>query len=1256
MSPAMTNTTKTSKVMQTPNKAVSQSMQTPNKAVSQSMQTPQSQNHQNSTLVHYSLMTSLDASKRLESAQQLLTLLARFQGDVHNKIQQLPFDLDTACAPDVAYGLRRLLRGLPSSRDAARQGFAVALTELLSSLEMLDISFVVETLHTLTEANGTRSGQEEKELHLGRLFGYMAICKSGMLTRSSTTMENVLEMTSALLQCISSKSYLAEAAYQVLISMLKEIQTTPIAKAASDAMIRLVLSDGIKSAEDLWFIIEAQHCVQSFTSWSDVMGDWKHTKVVLHHKNKNSIVEILKNTTESESRVHSAWTAVIDRLVSDEASLTSKQLSIGELWSSLEETLFTTTHGRKYVGFQVFQIILQAASEKQIPLLFTPNFLRCLINNLSNKDNYLHKQAQQTAVLLSTVANEKPLTALPLMLQLLGKNGNLRFDSVTKTKTVENLLLALNTDQIESYLDFLASTFSDPASAMHSNSEELADPVRIDGLRRWILEQMAQLVRMGKICKEQSWLSLIAEFMVVHGFFRSTGKETKSKTTQMPESDISEETQQFCREKLISILNALSNISLTDSSNTEADPSTVRISKASLGKRLNGDTWIYYICELIRTLESNKHLTSIGRDALDEDAIEAISASYTLVETIRQRKTATPATDVQVLTELGGLELLQLHVLLNIYYEPEESTLLVKEIQDCYSRLYPIVVEPTKTASSKTKKRKAAEDTVKATIAESDSSELTPEPIEVLVDILIGFLAKPSVLLRSLSSDVFTVFCNRMTPKALSLIFDVLSAKGGVQGASELFETEDVDMDSVDEDDQDQSSSDSDDGDDEDENNDDDDNNAPVDEELRRKITETLGKAAVTTSDNSDDSDNEGMDDDEMQAFDDKLAEIFRQRKDIKQTKRDTKQSVMHFKLRVMDLLEVLVRVLPTSPLMVALCQSLTAIAYDTHGSHDERDLHSRAISIASNRVCKTKATPVVHTSEAIDALKEVHVRMASAPDVKFSKFCSAMSIYLVKVVHNSVADLDDSAAVDTCVASTTETVSSSQSRKRVKGSAKGDTKENMKPASSVASIQGVEAVCQVYISSFTDMITKKGTHVHPQAFHDLIARFPTTYASAVVVHMCTVLAAAEKTKTFPLIQSIGIIAMAIKQMRDIDAWMKEVSLEVGYGGRRTVFGFCGVIVATLENATAAPAEGPFAFSKDRVREVLRSVIAVLRRVKKSLGDVEFQTVCITERLSLAAQALSVTAQFKDVKSVMQAVTELRTICSCAQAGAVKEE
>jgi DNA polymerase phi len=88
------------------------------------------------TLPLYWDLASLDPQTRTTAARTLISTLATFQtafeesGGKTDATENDEDSLEATCAPDVSYALKRLIRGLPSSREAARQGYSLALTEV----------------------------------------------------------------------------------------------------------------------------------------------------------------------------------------------------------------------------------------------------------------------------------------------------------------------------------------------------------------------------------------------------------------------------------------------------------------------------------------------------------------------------------------------------------------------------------------------------------------------------------------------------------------------------------------------------------------------------------------------------------------------------------------------------------------------------------------------------------------------------------------------------------------------------------------------------------------------------------------------------------------------------------------------------------------------------------------------------------------------------------------------------------------------
>jgi DNA polymerase phi len=106
-------------------------------------------------------LSASDKKKRLDTSVKLITALQNLQTKFENEsaepdepepngesllaegnsrhcsaedVEQHNFKLDVLNTPDVAYSLRRLLRGLASPRESSRLGFAVALTEVCTTM------------------------------------------------------------------------------------------------------------------------------------------------------------------------------------------------------------------------------------------------------------------------------------------------------------------------------------------------------------------------------------------------------------------------------------------------------------------------------------------------------------------------------------------------------------------------------------------------------------------------------------------------------------------------------------------------------------------------------------------------------------------------------------------------------------------------------------------------------------------------------------------------------------------------------------------------------------------------------------------------------------------------------------------------------------------------------------------------------------------------------------------------------------------
>jgi DNA polymerase phi len=65
----------------------------------------------------------------------------------------------------------------------------------------------------------------------------------------------------------------------------------------------------------------------------------------------------------------------------------------------------TRSHAR-FLGFKLFTMLLPSLHADDVPVLFSQQFMRCMVNSLTNKDTMLHTSA---SVCLSNVRVEPAL-------------------------------------------------------------------------------------------------------------------------------------------------------------------------------------------------------------------------------------------------------------------------------------------------------------------------------------------------------------------------------------------------------------------------------------------------------------------------------------------------------------------------------------------------------------------------------------------------------------------------------------------------------------------------------------------------------------------------------------------------------------------------------------------------------------------------------------------------------------------------------
>lgn len=693
---------------------------------------------------------------------------------------------------------------------------------------------VISLLLRASQWNKGMKGSDERDMMFARLFGVTAVVDSGLLFAPTATLEEFTTVLDSLLALADSKAWLAEAAGWGLLRAVEGLLTSSVEwkTEALTALTERVYADRAWSPEKVALTLALQRGAPDL-DWKALLAPTFKATPLLASGNLVTLGRVLKEGGEDDARagtyqpkLHYVWDGILaEHFIHSAAGIAP----FAELFRTVvDEALFANTSSaeRKYWGFQVFERVLPLLPSESVPLIFTPNFMRSWMNNLSSADRHLHKAAVQVARKVNEHVKADPTAAFTLLSQLVGKHGRPDFDRVTKTKTVEGIMGSLSVDGVEKYVAYLENVLV---------SE---DDGGLDERRTWALDQMLALARNGAVPRADSWITRVLDALLVHGFFLIRKADKRSKIVALravPKPPLSDVVAATARARFFS---ALVEVTAHKEDGKEGTDSA-------------GKLWLTRALDTMATLEKSSAVELVT-DADDE---------------IKKIRTAALAALVPLGEEPAarGARILVSFLVLQTYDEAEDALDMLDEAVGAVRALFP----------TKKRGRKKAEPEVDAD---------APPPVDALLDVLVALLDKGSADLRTLANQVFGMLVPAMTASAVEHLVAQLEQSGaeaeGEEDDDENDEEEEEhehgpDCDHSDEDeDEDESDAES-------VASDDTDADAEVDPEFRRRVAEALKVSGVLDEKEDDedgDSDNESVwDDEQMMKVDEQLAAVFKQ-------------------------------------------------------------------------------------------------------------------------------------------------------------------------------------------------------------------------------------------------------------------------------------------------------------------------------------------------------------------------------------------
>ncbi|RVW72317.1 DNA polymerase V [Vitis vinifera] len=825
------------------------------------------------------------------------------------------------CAPSLRYAVRRLIRGVSSSRECARQGFALGLTILLNKIPSIKVQSFLKLIVDLLEVSSSMKGQEAKDCLLGRLFAYGALVRSGRLVEEWISDKNtpyIKEFTSLIISLAAKKRYLQEPAVSVILDLVEKLPTEALLSHVLEAP---GMNDWFEGATEvgnpdallLALKIREKNSLDSKIFDKLLPNPFSPSKLFAT-SHLSSLVNCLKESTFCQPRIHSVWPVLVNSLLPDVvfqdedvvSSSSIKKHKRSRKCSSSEEdiaknlrcfcevliegSLLPSSHDRKHLAFDVLLLLLPRLPASFIPIVLSYKLVQCLMDILSTKDTWLHKVAQYFLKELSDWVRHDDVRKVSVIMAL-QKHSSGRFDCITRTKTVKDLMAEFKTESgCMLFIQNLTSMFvdeghaseepSDQSQTTDDNSElgsaedkESVGPSgNSDFLRSWVVDSLPSILKYLKLDPEAKFRvqKEILKFLAVQGLFSSSlGTEVTSFELQekfrWPKAATSSALCRMCIEQLQLLL---ANAQKGEGQKVEGQEGEGPRALTSIREPIDLGSYFMRFLSTLRNIPSVSLFQTLSNE--DEKAFTKLQAMESRLcreerNCLQERNLRLSATA----NKLHALRYLLIQLLLQVLLRPGEFSEAASELILCCKKAF----------SSSDLLESSGED-------ELDGDE-TPELMNVLVDTLLSLLPESSAPMRSaieqivhslflvhlfgckqFHETVFKYFCDDVTDDGLLRMLRVIK--------KDLKPARHQDAESEDD-------------------SDDDDDFLDIEEaeEIDEAETGETGESDEQTDDSeavvgveaieeipeaSDDSDG-GMDDDAMFRMDTYLARIFKERK-----------------------------------------------------------------------------------------------------------------------------------------------------------------------------------------------------------------------------------------------------------------------------------------------------------------------------------------------------------------------------------------
>ncbi|XP_064619213.1 myb-binding protein 1A-like protein [Lineus longissimus] len=903
-------------------------------------------------LAQFTSLAEVRDVERNKACQQLLTHLKGKQ-ELIGKGKHGAKGLCT----ELEYSIDRLVRGAGSGREMARVGYTVALTNILRTFNDVTEDLVLASFKENLKFPKQEAKYDQSQVLLGKVMVFTSLVVSERLHKSSV--ENIEFVVSGLLKIINEKSILKQLCINCLIELCKRTS----AKVFSHTVLPLLSTDLKKGwmncdPNDLhlvWSLAKSQP--QTFGA--KFLVEYWNEKEILCDANLPKIADVTMQSASSQPCVHPMCIDILQEAMKNEELFK-------KYWSCIiDGALLTAQNSKKVLAYKLAEETLKRAqSAGTVRTVLSKGILDNLCAHCPVKNNPLHGYAMQLSESIVRTAKRLDDHSVQLVVikLLLSSPLSYRFDHLTKTKTIHSLISLLKGDAVKSLAEICMQMFQGERVFGSKN-------IDIGSQQQWAASTLTSLITSTGLDRE-TVLSIL-QFLFLNAYF---GVKGSSKNIPHCSAMASKENANH-KSAEIAFSKSLDHLMMYQPKTTLGQDGE---SEGQPQKHAYMDT-LFDVIQYAKVLLQHPDVATPKRQWSTEEK-EEWTKSLQLIESIPK--------DHRSLEDVA-FQLLTMNTVLELFKETEDVLEVLADMRICYKKA--------------TKKRR------KSVGLKSDE----PEWLDVMVELFLSLLSRPSHLSRTVVSSTYRMLCPHMTRGAFSILTGVFKDdKEGEEGLIGFEDDEDIGESDVEDSESEKESEDDDDEEEDEEDDDDDSGNEEddsVDPALRRAVQAALGKAANNSEDEESDSD---MSDSAMMRIDDALAEAFKSqsKRKLAKDKEEKKNQLRHFRMRCLDLVVLQLKHGHNSTsmgMLLDLIQCVLELLELTVNDKKEQPLYHKIREVLNVTLKQKKVVIDVEAEDFVDALKSyiAYSKKVSVSVLPVIEYIGKVGALIVKVATGHLVD-----------------------------------------------------------------------------------------------------------------------------------------------------------------------------------------------------------------------------------------------------------